>query len=82
MDSGRGNEAGHLRAQVLVSMARTDLGGSFGEADRFNGGNKGYLSLVGVRRGYQGKCTSLEGGRGLGMPYLQEELQVLLDMTL
>jgi hypothetical protein len=65
VDSGRGNEAGHLRAQVLVSMARTDLGGSFGEADRFNGGNKGYLSLWWWARGY-GVSALLVGSQGVG----------------
>ena len=37
----------------------------------------------GVRRGYQGECTSLARARVLGMPHLhKEEFQVLLDMTL
>lgn len=53
---------------------------SFREHVQFIGwGNKSYLNLCGVRKGYQGECRSIVQG----LPHLhEEEFQVLLDITL
>lgn len=52
-----------------------------GEASSFSRGNKGYLNIWKVSRGFWGECTSLPRARVLGMSHLDNEFQVLQDMT-
>lgn len=44
-------------------------GGSFSDTAYCNGGNKRYLTLYGMGRGYRGKCKALDRTRELGMPH-------------
>lgn len=69
MDAGRGNEAGPLgakRAPMVLSIAKTFLGGSFSETAPFNGEQRLFNRFGGWVRGFWGKCTSLVGCQGVG----------------